>query len=771
MTARSARSLGAAVVDAVVIVGLVVAASLAFGGAYGGTRWLIAAAGGALVGAGAGLLAARLRWPWWGTVLAGMVGYLAFGAALAVPATAIARVIPSVESLRLLTLGVVNSWQQLLTVAVPVGTSGGLMIPVYLTALVTTAVGASIAVRTRRPRWALTGPLTMLIVAALLGASSPSLPLVAGLGVAIGGLVWASWRARGSGAGLDLRRSVSALAVPAVALLAGIYLGPQVDVGDRYALRETVQPPFDPQQFQSPLVGFRKYFKEQRKAPLFSVTGLPAGARIRLAALDDYNGVTYATSGSVDPFRKVGDRITDDQVTPGATATAVDITIGDYRGVFLPIGGNLTGLTFDAGDTTRLQDAFRYSAGDATGVVTTGLTAGDAYRSQVLITPPATDLDLGATPIEQITLPAPGQIPDELKSLAGKLTEQAITPYEKVTAIQQGLADQGFLSHGTEGEEPSASGHGLDRLSALVGDKALVGDQEQFAPTMALMLRSLGIPARVVMGFTPDTGTDPTGQGDSAAPTNGGDWTVRGSDATAWVEVPFDGVGWVAFDPTPDDQRIEQQPDPEPEVAPRAQVLQPPPPPQPPQEINSDDVDRGDADNQDENSQNDQDQDQSSLLQTILVITASIGMPLLIIGGPIALILWLKARRRRRRRDAALMADRFSGGWDQIIDVATDFGYHGGSGRTRSETAADLDATFGGSTALLARRADARVFGPENLDDAESRLFWADVDAAIIGMNSGRSRLRRMRARVSLRSLFHGRPAPERRPTSGGGAE
>lgn len=770
MTAPSARSFGAALVDALATAGLVVVASLAFGGAYGGIRWLIAAAGGALVGAAAALLAARLRWPWWGTVLAALVGYLIFGAALAVPSTAIAGVIPSVESLRLLTLGVVNSWQQLLTVAVPVGTSGGLMIPVYLTALVTAAVGTSVAARIRRPLWALTAPLAMLIVAALLGASAPSLPLIAGLGVAVGGLGWASWRARGSGAGLDLRRPVSALVVLAVAVLAGIYLGPQLNVGDRYALRETVQPPFDPQEYQSPLVGFRRYFKEQREAPLFTVSGLPAGARIRLAALDDYNGVTYATSGTVDPFRKVGDRITGDQAAPGATAADVDVTIDGYRGVFLPIGGSLTGLTFDAGDATRLQDAFRYSAGNATGMVVTGLIAGDAYRSEVLITPPAAVLNLGATPVEQITLPSPGTIPDDLKSMAGKLTEQAGTPYEKVMAIQKGLADQGFLSHGTQGEEPSASGHGLDRLSALVGDKAMVGDQEQFAPTMALMLRSLGIPARVVMGFAP--AADPGASGEvPTAPSGTGDWTVHGSDATAWVEVPFAGVGWVAFDPTPDDQRIEQQPDPEPEVAPRAQVLQPPPPPQPPQEINTDDVDRGNADHQDDNSQDDQNQDQSRLLGTILMVTAWIGIPLLVIGGPIVLILSLKARRRRRRQEAAVVADRFAGGWDQIIDVATDFGYRDRSGRTRTETAADLDAAFGGSTALLARRADARVFGPEDLDEAQARQFWADVDAAVLGMNTGRSRWRRLRARVSLRSLLRGRRTPERRPTTGGPAE
>lgn len=749
-TARRGGSTAAGLLDALVIAGLVTVASLAFGGAYGGTRWLVAAAGGAIIGALTAWLAVRLRWPWWATVPACAVAYLLFGAMLAVPGTAIGGVLPSVESLRLLTVGAVASWRQLLTVTVPVGTSGTLMIPLYLTALVTAAVGTSVAMRTRRPRWALVAPLAMLLTAAMFGASTPWWPVISGLGVAIGALFWTSLRARRAGdGGFDARRPLSAVVVLAAAVAAGYYLGPQVDVGERYALRETVQPPFDPQQYPSPLVGFRKYFKDYKERDLFTVTGLPAGARIRLAALDAYDGVSFATSSTVDPFRKVGEEIADAEVVPGSAAASVDITIDGYRGVFLPIGGSLTALRFDSPDAAALADGFRYSSGNATGVVATGIATGDSYRSEVSITPGEQDLDLASAPIEQVALPSTGKISDSLKSVAGKLTEQADTPYQKVLAIQKGLADHGFLSHG-DGANPSASGHGLDRLSALVADKVLIGDQEQFAPAMALMLRSLGIPARVVMGFAPAAGS---------APADSGSWTVRGEDATAWVEVPFTGIGWVAFDPTPDDQPIEEQPDPPNEVAPRAQVLQPPPPPQPPQEINSDKVDSGNND-QGNHDQDDPPSDSAELLRAILIVALWVAIPLLLIGGPIALVLWLKARRRRRRREAAAVADRFSGGWDQIMDTATDFGYTGQRGRTRMETASDLDRAFGGSTLLLARRADERVFGPDDLDEDEAARFWADVDAAVLGLSATRSRWRRYRAAVSLRSLRHGRRVP-----------
>jgi hypothetical protein len=63
---------------------------------------------------------------------------------------------------------------------------------------------------------------------------------------------------------------------------------------------------------------------------------------------------------------------------------------------------------------------------------------------------------------------------------------------------------------------------------------------EQFSSSLAVMTRSLGIPARVVTGYAPGEYNPFTGYYD-----------VRASDAHAWVEVYFPGYGWSTFDPTP----------------------------------------------------------------------------------------------------------------------------------------------------------------------------------------------------------------------------
>jgi transglutaminase-like putative cysteine protease len=71
---------------------------------------------------------------------------------------------------------------------------------------------------------------------------------------------------------------------------------------------------------------------------------------------------------------------------------------------------------------------------------------------------------------------------------------------------------------------------------------------QQFSGTMALMLRMLGIPARVAAGFSPGSYNRDTGE-----------YRVRDLDAHSWVEVYFTGIGWVPFDPTPTAAPAESQ--------------------------------------------------------------------------------------------------------------------------------------------------------------------------------------------------------------------
>jgi hypothetical protein len=258
---------------------------------------------------------------------------------------------------------------------------------------------------------------------------------------------------------------------------------------------------------------------------------------------------------------------------------------------------------------------------------------------------------------------------------------------------------------------------------------------------MSLMLRHLGIPSRVVMGFYPDP----------KSPENGaGEIKIMGKDVHAWVEVAFDRVGWVAFDPTPPKDNVPIPPDPESKSKPKPQVLQPPPPPQEPADLPPDSSpDALDADEKKNNPW---------LLWGPILTAIGIAMiPVGILALPLLLIALLKSRRRKARFTGGGPAQRVGGGWNEVLSLATDMGAAVDSRATRRETAAVVAEAFpatGATTTVLAHRADASIFGAGQPSEDEVREYWDVVDGSLKEMTGTVGFWRRQRARFSPRSLL-----------------
>ncbi len=747
-TAQGSRRRAAGAIDGVVLAALVTAASLAFGPTYGGWRWLVAAAGGAVVGAVVAWIGAAFRWHWSLVTLGLIVGYLLAGPALATPSVAISGWLPGPEAIRLLALGVFTSWKQSLTVATPIGTSGALLVVVFLPALVFSAIGTSVATRVSRPRrcgWAMAAPAAMLGVAAVFGTDAAYLPLWAAAIVAVGGLIWVSARA----GTLDLRRPISLLAVVAAALAALYWVGPSTTpASPRLALRDSVIPQFDPASYPSPLSSFRDYYKSSatRSHVLFTVTGLPTDSRLRLAALDSYDGIVYSVSDDLGGFGRVGSTI---RQNAGGRAVAVGVTIGGYSGVYLPAAGALSGITFSGPDARSLTQDFRYSSGSDVGVDLNAVRSGDSYDFSAVLPADLTDEQWKNVSIDTTVgaqLAPPSRTDPSVQALVDKLSQGADSVGTKILAMRDGFQNAAHLSHGGDGEPASRSGHGLDRIRTLFTDPNLTGDQEQYATGFSLMLWSAGIPNRVVMGFTT------TGK-------QAGTMQITGGDLSAWVEVPVVGHGWVTVDPNPTTIQNTRVPKPAPQPDPKPQVLQPPPPPPVPAQANSSDAKQQTPDDKknDPTKKKNNTSNGSGIGGILAVVGLSAGIPILVVGLPVLLVLLLKRRRRQRRRVTGSAADRISGGWYEMVDQAVDLGHHADRRATRPEAAAALDQQYGTGTVALARRADARIFGPEQITDEEVRHFWAEVDAALLGLRGRHGRWRRLRAKLSLASLRRSR--------------
>jgi transglutaminase-like putative cysteine protease len=114
-------------------------------------------------------------------------------------------------------------------------------------------------------------------------------------------------------------------------------------------------------------------------------------------------------------------------------------------------------------------------------------------------------------------------------ALARRLAAGAGSQAELVRRVMAFLASYHYSTDAPDHRRP------LDAF--LFKDRA--GSCQHFAGAAALLLRLAGVPARVAVGFAPGVaGSD-------------GRWVIRDRDAHAWVEVWYQGLGWVVFDPTP----------------------------------------------------------------------------------------------------------------------------------------------------------------------------------------------------------------------------
>jgi transglutaminase-like putative cysteine protease len=126
-----------------------------------------------------------------------------------------------------------------------------------------------------------------------------------------------------------------------------------------------------------------------------------------------------------------------------------------------------------------------------------------------------------------------------LREFARMITAPTETSFEQAVLLEDFFRDPSHFAYSTLVE----SGHSAEGLAAWLLDPESPdyreGYSKQFAASMAILARTLNIPARVILGFAP---------GEVAAD---GTVTVLSSDTHAWVELWFDTQGWVRFDPTP----------------------------------------------------------------------------------------------------------------------------------------------------------------------------------------------------------------------------
>jgi transglutaminase-like putative cysteine protease len=278
---------------------------------------------------------------------------------------------------------------------------------------------------------------------------------------------------------------------------------------------------------------------------------------LRMVALEGFDGTSFVPVASTEPSHTTTTgtlRLTPD--TQGRPRGATQrITIGNARSPFLLAGGRPSRVT-----GIGRRDVKEFADGSVQ--LNPALTGGTTYSVDTLIPDPGPAALLAAAPYGEVdpglltVVPGAGapevRVPVWSASGPTQLDPQVFDQYRKVYELSRRLiggATQPYVAvnrieeylRSLEYDEATARSIGTPELvNFLVTTKR--GYCQHFAGAMALMLRMNGIPARVVVGFTTDSGRFDRAKNS---------YEIIDRDAHSWVEVQFPGYGWIPFDPTP----------------------------------------------------------------------------------------------------------------------------------------------------------------------------------------------------------------------------
>jgi transglutaminase-like putative cysteine protease len=337
-------------------------------------------------------------------------------------------------------------------------------------------------------------------------------------------------------AGLATSLVVVAVAVVVAPRLPGARATPVValnDNGDGSGSRVTV----------SPLVDIRSRLIDQSGTELFSVSS-DTGAYWRLTSLERFDGTIWSSVGSYEPAK--GRLPGGVAAQPGAHTVVQRFDIAALSAIWLPAAfrpqrlDGVGGVRFDTDSSSLLTEApsadgLKYSVESSL----PHLTADDLAAAS-----PALSGDQATRYLE-----LPASFPASVRAVARQVTAadpaacQALgcSPEEsssgRLSAFHQARALQDWFRANFTYDLNVPPGHDDSAIQRFLTVKR--GYCEQFAGTFAAMARSLGLPSRVAVGFTPGT------VGDDHR------YHVTGREAHAWPEVYLDPYGWVAFEPTP----------------------------------------------------------------------------------------------------------------------------------------------------------------------------------------------------------------------------
>ena len=629
--------------------------------------------------------------------------------------------VPTFDTVSRVLADTVHAPVTLVSTVPPVDPSGSVMLVPFVISFLAVFPAAWLALSTSRPL-APAAPLVLALAATIpLGVLVPTLLVPRGIFVAVLVLVWSAARARrsetrvGATLGSGAAATTAVLTVAAVAGLSVVVV-PDTDVSDRVLLRGEGNSPLVADAAASVLP--RTSGRDDLR--LFKATGVPEGQRLRIGALDLYDGQAWVPaeespgSGGYGTFKRIGSEVA--PLHPGTTVVVrVQLRPG-YSSDWLPMLGELTTLHMDWNPGRTEVSDVRYNQATSSALVLGGVDVRDQYAFESVVGEDSVSRrDATREPTDAQRQPDGAFLDRYLRPF----DRDELLPLERVLLLARYLRANGTVRRAEAFDQsPGMLGE------RMLGARTLTGSQFQYSALMALAASRLGVAARVVNGAAPG----PRG-------------LVDYGDITSWVELQFADGSWRTLDPeryvgshvATEDTAPVQLPDAATFV--RDQL---------------DDAARG---GDREIRPKDWDPDASSVRSRpawqVVGLAAGALVALVLLG--FLLVAAAKVLRRRRRRTGGGWSGVYVNAWQEVLDAARDRGTPVPDGWSRVAQARRLGASL-----ELARRADAAVFAPAPGPPDAGRDYWVACQQQRRVLLDGVGVRRRAWALVNPASLLAG---------------
>lgn len=455
----------------------------------------------------------------------------------------------------------------------------------------------------------------------------------------------------------------------------------------------------------NPLISIKPQLSNRARTEVFLVRSRVA-SYWRLTSLDRFDGLTWTGGPQRAELRLGGRSIAAQNPAPRASLVEQRYEIRDLGGPWLPVAyepiriDGIAGVGADRETRTvissrDLRSGLEYTVRSRIPV----LTFEDLDRA-----PPATDPAMQ----RYLLLPQSAEMV-RVASIARGIVAQAKattdTPFRQAVALQDHL--RGFVY-----DEDVALNHKIEDIEAFLTDIKR-GYCEQFAASMAVMARTLGLPSRVAIGFgVGGPGSSPD------------EYLVTSRQAHAWVEIFLSGFGWVTFEPTPRADSVVRPPYTTPQTVAPSPTATPTSGEEPTASPSASATTR--SGEFEEDPQNLPGGSRRGVLVPVGIVAGAIVL-LLSLAFPVA----MRIRRRHRYLRARSGHERVSARYLDFLDWCSAAGLGRSSGETPLEHARRLAEPSSDARAnldRLARMATNAVYAPPNgLDPSDAERLSAEA--------------------------------------------